>query len=108
MTTLRINEWALREIDEIYRYIARDSVQGAENVVAEIYAMIDFLRRYPRAGHGTMRRNTRLFALSRYPYLIYFQYFRRLDQLRVRSVRHAARRRTIELREPAGEFRVRV
>jgi hypothetical protein len=48
-----------------------------------------------------------MFPVQRYPYLIFFQYLPRLDELRVLSVRHAARRRTVELREPAVEFRVR-
>ena len=106
MITLLINDHVLRQIDEIYRYIARDSVQGAENVVSEIYSTFDLLLLHPRVGHAAMRRDTRVFALSKYPYLIKYAYFPRLREVRIRSVRHAARRRTVELRESAAEFRV--
>jgi plasmid stabilization system protein ParE len=57
MRRLRINDCVLRQIDEIYRYIASDGVQGAENVVGEIYAAFDLLLLHPRMGHQAMRRN---------------------------------------------------
>jgi plasmid stabilization system protein ParE len=108
MTTLRMSEPASRHIAEIYRYIARDSVQGAANVVTAIDLAIDLLVRFPEAGHRTLRGNSRMFAVPGYPYLIFYQYLRRLDEVRIRAVRHAARRRTIELREPEQAFRLAV
>ncbi|HWD26055.1 MAG TPA: type II toxin-antitoxin system RelE/ParE family toxin [Rhizomicrobium sp.] len=106
MTRLRINKHVVRQIDEIYSYIAHGSVQGAENVVREIYAAFDLLLIHPRAGHQALRRNTHVLALSKYPYLIQYAYFPRLDEVRIRSVRHSARRRTVQLREEPAEFRV--
>jgi plasmid stabilization system protein ParE len=106
MTKLRINDRPAREIEAIYRYIARDSVLGAENVMHAIHSTIEFLRLHPKAGHPTARGTTRMFAVTKYPYLIYYQYLPRFDELRIRSVRHSARRRTVELRESAVEFRV--
>jgi plasmid stabilization system protein ParE len=105
LTRTRITEPALRQIDEIYRYIAPESLQGAQNVVAAICAAIDLLALNPRMGRQTRRRNTRMCVVTDYPYLIFFQYFPRQDELRVKAVRHAARRRIIELREPIQEFR---
>jgi plasmid stabilization system protein ParE len=104
LTTTRVTEPALRQIDEIYHYIALESLQGAENVVAAIYAAIDLLALNPRIGRQTPRRNTRMYVVTDYPYLIFFSYLRRQDELRVMAVRHAARRRIIELREDAAEF----
>jgi toxin ParE1/3/4 len=106
LTRKNITEPALLQIEEIYRYIARDSVQGALNVTDAIYRTIDLLVLHPRTGHRAVRRSRRMFAVPDYPYLIYYQYLPRCDELRVFSVRHAARRRTVELREPAAEFRV--
>ena len=105
MNWLRISEPARRQIDEIYRYISRESLQGVDNLVASLDSAFELLTRYPKMGHRTVRGNTRMFAVPDYPYLIYFQYLPRLDELRIRAVRHAARRRSIDLREPGQEFR---
>lgn len=108
MINKRVTEPALRQIDEIYRYIAPESLQGAQNVVAAIHATIDLLALNPRMGRQTRRRNTRMCVVTDYPYLIFFQYLRRHDELRVTAVRHAARRRLVELREPTPEFRLAI
>ena len=100
-----MSEPASRQISGIYRYIARDSIQGAENVIAAIDAAINLLIRHPKMGRRTLRRNTRMFAVPDYPYLIFFQYMPKLDELRIRSVRHASRRRIVGLRDPEQEFR---
>jgi plasmid stabilization system protein ParE len=106
MTSLLITGPVYRQIAEIHAYIARDSVPGADNVVTAIHASIDLLRRHPKLGRRALRSNMRMIAVDGFPYLIFFAYFRRLDEVRIRSIRHAARRRTVELREPAVEFRV--
>ena len=108
MTKLHFTESATHHVDEIHRFIARDSIQAADNVVHAIYAAAELLVRFPRMGHQSVRRNTRMFVLPDYPYLFCFQYLPRLDELRIRAVRHAARRRAVELRDPQGEFRAAV
>ena len=105
MTRLSMSKPASQQIDEIHRYIAHDSNRGADNVVAALDAAFDLLTRHPKIGRRTLRKNLRMYALPDYPYLIYFQYLPRVDELRIRAVRHAARRRAVELRDPAGEFR---
>ncbi len=105
MTRLRISEPARRQIDEIYRYISRESLQGADNVVAALDGAFELLTHYPKMGHRSVRGSTRMFAVPDYPYLIYFQYMPRLDELRIRAVRHAARRRVVGLRDGEQEFR---
>lgn len=105
MTSRNITNPALRQIDEIFSYIARDNVQAASDVVARIYEVIDVLVQNPRLGRRTVRRGVRMFVVTGTPYLIFFQYFRQLDALRVLSVRHGARRR-IGLQDAETEFRV--
>ena len=106
MTTLVLSPRAEREIDEIHDFIARDNALAAQKVVDRIHAVIALLVVNPRMGHEALTGDMRMFVVTPYPYLIYFRHFPRLDELRVVSVRHSARRRTVQLREEPAEFRV--
>ena len=55
-------------------------------------------------GHETVSRGLRMFVVTPYPYLIFYRYFPRRDELRVERVRHSARRRPA-LRDEPAEFR---
>jgi toxin ParE1/3/4 len=82
---------ALREIDDIYRTIARFNPRAAEHMVMEILAAGDSLESFPyrsRALPGTQLRETVL----AYPYII--RYRIAADHVRILRVRHGAPRPT--------------
>jgi plasmid stabilization system protein ParE len=104
MTRLRVTDPARRQIVEIHRYIALDDALAADRVVAAIDRSIELLVLNPGLGRRLLGRRVRMVAVRRYPYVIFFQYFRGLDEIRIVSVRHGARRRPA-LQEDAAEFR---
>ncbi len=82
---------ALREIEQIYRYIAGFDPRAAENMVREILTVGDSLESFPHRGRavaGTQLRDTTL----AYPYII--RYGVAADHVRILRVRHGARRPT--------------
>lgn len=81
---------ARADIDEIYRYIAKENPQAARDVVSAIEEAVLVLGRYPRKSRRTRRRGMRALPLSRYPYIIFFKI--RRGELEVLHVLHGARR----------------
>jgi toxin ParE1/3/4 len=94
---------ALRHIDEIYNHIAHDNPTAAQRVVDRIYAVAAFLAEYPRSGHPTGMRDSRVFPTHPYPYLIFFRQVPGRDEIRILRVRHTARR-PLFLNDPTAGF----
>ncbi|MFZ3234442.1 MAG: type II toxin-antitoxin system RelE/ParE family toxin [Stellaceae bacterium] len=82
---------ALREIEQIYRYIARFDPRAAENMVREILTVGDSLESFPYRGRAVPRTQLRDTTLA-YPYII--RYRVAADHVRILRVRHGARRPT--------------
>ncbi|MDE2183340.1 MAG: type II toxin-antitoxin system RelE/ParE family toxin [Alphaproteobacteria bacterium] len=80
----------LLEIDEIYRYIAKDNPLAASDVLVAIRGAVEFLSHYPRKLRNTHRRGLRALPPSAYPYIIFYG-IRRGD-VEVVHVLHGARR----------------
>ncbi len=80
---------ALREIENIYRYIAQFNPRAAENMVREILSAGDSLERFPYRGRAVPGTPLREFTLA-YPYMI--RYRIAADSVRILRVRHGARR----------------
>ena len=72
MMRVRYTETALRELDDIFRYIAKNSVTGASSVVARVEQMIGQLAEFPHMAQETDLAGVRRFPLGRFPYFIYY------------------------------------
>jgi plasmid stabilization system protein ParE len=93
---------ALRQIDEIYKFIARDSPAAAWSVINRIYEVSAHVATNPNTGRATVVPEVRMFVVNPYPYLLYFR--RKRNEVRILRVVHAARRRQFELREAGRAF----
>ena len=83
---------ATRQVDEIYNYIARDNPVAAKKVVDRIYAIASYLADYPRAGRATDLRDVHVIPALPYPYLIFYRFVPKREEVRILRVRHGARR----------------
>lgn len=95
----------MRQMLDIFLYIARDDPQAAERVRDRIYDVIAFVARYPRAGHATMIPGLRVMPVGTYPYVVLFRWDEKRRRVRIVRVLHGARRRPA-LREDQPEFRL--
>jgi plasmid stabilization system protein ParE len=95
---------ALRQIDRIHSYIARDNVAAAERVRERIFDVIAIIAEFPHIGHMTVKRGLRQLPVHPYPYIIYFRWLSKQRRVRIVRVLHSAQRRP-ELRENTAEFR---
>ena len=100
-----ISGTAIKQIDRIYSYIARDNVDAAQRVRERIFFLINVIAEYPHIGHMTTISGLRQMTVRPYPYIIYFRWLSKQQRVRIVRVLHSAQRRP-ELREPAAEFRV--
>ncbi len=92
---------AVRQIKDIYLYIARDNVSAARKVVDRILEVAEFAAAYPKAGHATFLRGVRAIPANPYPYIVYVR--RSRSAVRLVRVLHAARQRPA-LREEGREY----
>jgi toxin ParE1/3/4 len=51
MSAFRLHPQAVRELDDIWEYIAADSITSAERVIDELESVCVRLAKSPRAGH---------------------------------------------------------
>lgn len=82
---------ALREIDDIFSYIAAENPVAARRVIAMIERVVGRLAAFPQSGVATDMAGVRMTPALPFPYLIFYSIDG--DILIVRNVRHAARRR---------------
>jgi toxin ParE1/3/4 len=87
---VRYTETALRELEEIFDYIAERNPNAAASVVARIERVIGWLADFPEMGYP-IENDVRLIPVGRYPFLIF--YTTDENEVVIRNVRHAARRR---------------
>lgn len=92
---------ARADINDIYRYIAKDNPRAARDVVAAIEEAVELLSQYPYKSRKTRQRGMRAMPLSQYPYIIFFKI--RRGELEVLHVLHGARRHP-GFQEAASEF----
>jgi addiction module RelE/StbE family toxin len=81
---------ALAELDAIAAYLSERNPAAAASVVAHIERIATQLSRFPLMGHPKYKPGVRMIPLRRYPYLIFYAV--ETDEVRVLSIRHAARR----------------
>lgn len=88
---VRYSPLALRQLDQIFSYIAQDSPKGARRMVERITSVADLLGDQPRMGRATSNRDLHVQPISGTPYIIYYRILR--DDVRIVRVRHGARRK---------------
>ena len=82
---------ALRQIEQIYRYIARSNPRAAADMVRRIIGVGDSLVNFPDRGRPVPQTRLREMTLA-YPYII--RYRVAADHVRILRVRHGRRRPT--------------
>ena len=87
---IRYTRRALRQMTEVLDYIEARSPSGAENVKRRLQGIIDLLAGHPNSGRTTNKGTLRRFAVSPYPYVIF--YSTDATGIVIHGVRHAARR----------------
>jgi toxin ParE1/3/4 len=87
---VRYTGTALRELDEIFAYIAKNSAVAAASVVGRVESLIGQLAEFPYMAQETDIAGVRKFPLGRFPYVIYSTI--EGEEIVVLHVRHGARR----------------
>jgi addiction module RelE/StbE family toxin len=87
--TVRWSARALRDIAEIFEYIAADSDQAAVGVSDRIFQAAERLAVMPRLGRASELRRRRELVVDQY--IILYAIHR--DEVLIQTVRHGARRR---------------
>jgi plasmid stabilization system protein ParE len=100
---LSFSPTAIRQIRDVYWYIAVENPSAAQRVVDRIYEVVEFISEFPETGRPTRLGRTRVMPASPYPYLIFFRQVLRQDEVRIVRVRHAARK-PIGAHDPGREF----
>jgi plasmid stabilization system protein ParE len=90
---IRYSSRATRDLDSIYKYLADRSPRGTVNVMAAIYAAIEFIRRNPEATPAMAHiPGTRAIVVHRYQFKIFYRALSRDGVVEIVHVRHTARR----------------
>lgn len=82
---------AARDLKDISDFLTPRSRQGARNVRDAILGSIEDLLRFPRIGRLQTTGDVRKLVVSRYPYLVFYTADTGGGEIRIITVRHAAR-----------------
>jgi plasmid stabilization system protein ParE len=104
VTSRKISDRALRQIDGIFDYIAQRDARAAQSVVDRIHAVIGLITERPLIGRKTLESGVRTYIVDPYPYLVFYRYSERRDEVQIIRVRDGAMKRAGLQDEPA-EFR---
>ncbi len=86
----------MKRLTEIADYLAERNPAAAQDAQTTIRASLDLLTRFPHVGRLVGHEdnpNTRVLAVPRRPYLIYYQVDDSAECVTVITIRHAAQRR---------------
>lgn len=81
---------ALRDLEEIGDYIARDNPAAADRVVTQILNQTDALATHPHIGRPGRVPDTRELVVADTPYIVPYRV--RGDEVQILAVLHGARR----------------
>ena len=87
---LRWTAPALRDLEEIGEYIARDSPTAADRIVNAIVDHLELLTTHPHIGRPGRVAETREHVISSTPYIVPYRV--RGEDLQILAVLHGARR----------------
>jgi toxin ParE1/3/4 len=83
-------EDALRDVSDIYRYIAADDARAAARVVQRIQGAVDLLAALPHRGRPGRWPGTRELVVVRTPYIVPYRV--QSDHIEILRVFHSVRR----------------
>lgn len=89
---LRYARGALADLDDIFRYIAKDNPRAAARLIDRIEQVAALIAEQPHIGVATGKSNFRRFPVGKY--LIVYEI--RSDEIIIQYVRHGARRQPWE------------
>ena len=90
---LRYSPRATRDLDAIYEYLAKRDPQRAANVMAAIFAAVEFVRRHPEAAPVvTNIPGVRSIVVRRYRFRAFYRVVWSQDLVEIVHVRHTPRR----------------
>jgi toxin ParE1/3/4 len=87
---VRYRELALSDLDQIFRYLAARSPNGARHVIDAIHAAIDDIAAHPLSARRSSDPSVRIKVVGRYGYKIFFSV--ETEWVEILHVRHGARR----------------
>jgi plasmid stabilization system protein ParE len=90
---LRFTPRAIENIDAASDYLYAHNPSAAERVLADIYACLERLFLFPRAGHAQHVSGVRKLVSSKYSYLIYYALNEATDEIIVLNVKHPRQKR---------------
>ena len=88
--SIRWTKRALRRLDEIGAYIAKDNPAAAARVVARIVSRVDSLAEHPGVGRTGRLASTRELVLADIPYIVPHRVTR--THIEILTVMHAAQK----------------
>jgi addiction module RelE/StbE family toxin len=80
---------ALRQLDEIFTYVAANDRRAAASIVARVEALVQLIARHPMIGRPTDVPDVRVFRAAPYPYLIFYR--AETESVTILRVRHTSR-----------------
>ncbi len=81
---------ALRELEAIGDYIARDNPSASARIVTRIFDRVDALAHHPQSGRPGRIPDTRELVVTGTPFVVPYRV--RADEIEILSVFHGARR----------------
>jgi plasmid stabilization system protein ParE len=88
---LRLSRRATSDLHEIIDYLNMHNPGAAKRVRAALDAALSILTSFPALG-VVQQRDVRKYIMPRFPYLIYYSVAEREQEIRIVTIRHAARR----------------
>lgn len=88
-----LNEKAVEDLEEIYRFIAADSPRNARAVIDRIVASVERLAAFPEMAREGQVEGTREWVVPRLPYIAVYRIVPDRDELVVTAVFHGAQDR---------------
>lgn len=88
---LRYGRRALRQLDEIFAYVAADNPGAAAAIVARVEDLVALIARHPTIGRPMDLEGVRVFRATPYPYLVFYRVDATAETVTILGVRHTSR-----------------
>ena len=89
---VRYSPQATRDLASIHEYLAERSPKGAANVMAAIYASVEFIKQYPRGAERTNIVGIFGKVVSKYHFKVYYRIADSGGVVEIVHIRHTSRR----------------
>ena len=89
---VRYSPQATRDLASIHEYLAERTPKGAANVMAAIYASVEFIKQYPRGAERTNIVGIYGKLVSKYRFKVYYRVAENDDVVEIVHIRHTSRR----------------